>query len=90
VKCQVAGVVLHLPHDGGVGLEQFARRGLVADEVAEVDAGNQSVGVCAGKPSHAMLAEVGLQPAEDFFLCFHGGGVCCALLARGLPQARRS
>jgi len=56
----MARVVLHLAHDGGVGLEQFARRGLVADEVAEVDAGNESVGVCAGKPGHAMLAEVGL------------------------------
>jgi len=56
----MARVVLHLAHDGGVSLEQFARRGLVADEVAEVDAGNESVGVCAGKPGHAMLAEVGL------------------------------
>ena len=43
----------------------------MADEVAEVDAGDERIAIGAGKRGCATPSEVGLQPFENFLLRFH-------------------
>ena len=70
--CQPPRVPLHLSDDGTVGRKKLWWRRCVTDEVAKVDAGHKGITVSAGQGCRAAFSKVGLQPFEDFFLCFHG------------------